>query len=145
MHQRPGSIPQTRSRTVSPHFIAGVGTTGTVVGTSRYLKEKKPDTKIIALQPEQFHGIEGWKNTESAKPVKIYDPSNLDDKLTLETEPAYTWARALASKEGFLVSPSAGAAFYGALEAIKDLDKGVVVVVFADGGDKYLSGHLYTA
>jgi len=94
---------------------------------------------VIALQPESFHGIEGWKNMDSSMPVKIFDSGVPDVRMTVPTEPAYHWARELARKEGFLVSPSAGAAFYGTLEVIKDLKKGVIVVIFADGGDKYLS------
>lgn len=125
------------------HFVAGMGTSGTMMGCGRYLKEKNPKIRTIALQPESFHGIEGWKNMDSAKQVKIYDPSVHDVKITVPTEPAYFWARELAKKEGLLVSPSAGAAFYGALCAIKDLDQGVVVVIFADGGDKYLSTDLW--
>ncbi len=125
------------------HFVAGMGTSGTAMGTGRYLKEKKSDISIIALQPEGFHGIEGWKNMDSSTPVKIYDSSVHDVKYTLETEPAYHYARELASKEGLLVSPSAGGALYGTLQAIKDLEEGVVVVVFADGGDKYLSTQLW--
>ncbi len=95
--------------------------------------------QLIALQPEPFHGIEGWKNMDSAVPVKIYDAKVPDQIITIPTEPSYQWARELSRKEGLLVSPSAGAAFYGALQVIQKLKEGVVVVVFPDGGDKYLS------
>jgi len=125
------------------HFVAGMGTSGTMMGISRFLKEKNPDIQTIALQPEAFHGVEGWKNMDSAVPVKIYDPQVHDVKITIPTEPAYDWARQLALKEGLLVGISSGAAFYGALEAIKDLKEGVVVVIFPDGGDKYLSTELW--
>lgn len=125
------------------HFVAGMGTSGTMMGVGRYLKEKNPEVTIIALQPEPFHGVEGWKNMDSSQPVKIYNSKIHDRKLTIPTEPAYAWARALAAKEGLLVSPSAGAALYGALEGIKGLQKGVVVIIFADGGDKYLSTDLW--
>jgi len=125
------------------HLIGGMGTSGTMMGTSRFLKEKNTQIQCIALQPESFHGIEGWKNMESAVPVKIYDRKVHDRKITIPTEQAYYWARELAAKEGFLVGPSAGGALYGALEAIRDLQKGLVVVIFADGGDKYLSTQLW--
>ncbi|HXV27471.1 MAG TPA: cysteine synthase [bacterium] len=125
------------------HFVAGMGTSGTVMGTGRFLKEKNPAIRVIAVQPESFHGVEGLKNMDCSVPVKIYDPAFHDQKITLSTEPAYDWTRRLAEKEGFLVGLSSGAALYGALEAVKDLKEGVVVVVFPDGGDKYLSTQLW--
>lgn len=121
------------------HFVAGLGTTGTMMGTGRFLKEQNPEIETIALEPEPFHGIEGWKHMASAMPVKIYDPSVHDRKLTLPTEPAYETARELAEREGLLVGPSAGGALYGALQALAGVKKGLVVIVFPDGGDKYLS------
>ena len=80
---------------------------------------------------------------DSAIPVKIYDPKVHDRIITIPTEPAYDWARQLGLKEGLLVGPSAGGAFYGCLEAIRGIDEGVAVVIFADGGDKYLSTQLF--
>ncbi len=125
------------------HFVAGLGTSGTMMGTSRFLKERATGVKTIALQPEPFHGIEGWKNMDTAIPVSIYDQGQHDERLTIETEPAYYWARELAAKEGLLVSPSAGAALDGAIQVARQLDEGLVVVIFADGGDKYLSTSLF--
>ncbi len=125
------------------HFVAGMGTSGTVMGTGRFLKEKNPKIQVIALQPEAFHGVEGWKNMDSAVPVKIYDSRVHDVKMTLPTEPAYFWARELALKEGLLVGISSGAALYGAIEAVRDVREGVVVVILPDGGDKYLSTELW--
>ena len=125
------------------HFVAGLGTSGTMMGTSRFLKETNPEIQTIALQPEPFHGIEGWKNMDTAIPVRIYDPSKHDERITVETEPAYYWARELAAKEGLLVSPSAGAALNGAIQVAKRIDQGTIVVIFADGGDKYLSTSLF--
>ena len=125
------------------HFVAGLGTSGTMMGTSRFLKEVSSEIQTIALQPEPFHGIEGWKNMDTAIPVGIYDQSRHDHRITVETEPAYYWARELASKEGLLVSPSAGAALDGAIQVARDLSEGTVVVIFADGGDKYLSTSLF--
>ena len=125
------------------HFVAGLGTSGTMMGTSRFLKEKSPKIQTIALQPEPFHGIEGWKNMDTAIPVSIYDQTVHDHRITVETEPAYYWARQLASQEGLLVSPSAGAALDGVIQVAKTLKEGTIVVVFADGGDKYLSTALF--
>ena len=126
------------------HFVAGMGTSGTMVGASRFLKERSESIQITALQPEPFHGIEGWKNMDSSIPVGIYDSSVHDELVTIPTEPAYHWARELALKEGLLVSPSAGGAFYGALQVARRLSRGLIVVVFADGGDKYLSTSLFS-
>jgi cysteine synthase B len=126
------------------HFVAGMGTSGTAMGTGRFLKSKNPEIKIIALQPESFHGIEGWKNMDSSQPVKIYNREVHDEKITIPTEPAYDWAKQLAAKEGLLVSPSAGGALFGALSVAQKLSEGTVVVIFADGGDKYLSTYLWT-
>ncbi len=125
------------------HLVAGMGTSGTVVGTSRYLRERLPDITTVALQPEPFHGIEGWKHMDSSHPVGIYDPGAHDRLLTVPTEPAYELARELARKEGLLVGPSAGAALHGAIRVAEELEEGLIVVVFADGGDKYLSTSLF--
>ena len=113
------------------------------MGASRFLKEKNPKIEIVAVQPESFHGIEGLKNMDSSVPVKIYDAKVHERKITIPTEPAYEWTRALAAKEGFLVGPSSGGALFGALTAVRDLREAVAVVVFPDGGDKYLSARLW--
>ena len=125
------------------HFIAGLGTSGTLMGTARFLKEKNIKIKAIAVQPESFHGIEGLKNMDSALPVNIYEPAVHDLKLTIPTEPAYGWTRELAAKEGLLAGPSSGAALYGTLLSLKQEAGGVAVVIFPDGGDKYLSTRLW--
>jgi len=125
------------------HFIAGLGTSGTMIGTGRFLKEKNSAIQTIALQPEPLHGIEGWKHMESAVPVKIYDPSVHDRKLIIQTEDAYHWASELARKEGLLVGISSGAALCGTIEVIKNLEEGCVVIMFPDGGDKYLSTQMW--
>ncbi|OGW77882.1 MAG: hypothetical protein A2Z83_02325 [Omnitrophica bacterium GWA2_52_8] len=121
------------------HFIAGLGTSGTVMGVGRYLKQRNPEIQIIALQPEPFHGIEGWKNMESSDKVAIYDPEIYDRKITVPTEPAYHWAQELALKEGMLVSASSGGVYYGLMQVLPEIEKGVVVLLFADSGDRYLS------
>ncbi|MDP3920009.1 MAG: cysteine synthase family protein [Candidatus Omnitrophota bacterium] len=124
------------------HFVSGLGTSGTMMGTARFLKEKNSEIQTIALQPEAFHGIEGWKNMDSSSPVPIYDSSVYDRKITIPTEPAYYWATELVRKEGLLVSPSAGGVLYGALHALEGVREGMAVLMFADGGEKYLSTHL---
>ncbi len=125
------------------HFVAGLGTSGTMMGTSRFLKEKNPKVFALAVQPESFHGLEGLKNMESAIPVPIYEPQRHDKKITVETEPAYELTRRLAREEGLLVGPSSGAALLGIFELLKTVKEGVIVVIFPDGGDKYLSTQLW--
>lgn len=125
------------------HFVASLGTSGTMMGTSRFLKEKNPRIFTLAVQPEPFHGLEGMKHMESSLPIPIYEPDRHDKKITVETEPAYELTRRLAREEGLLVGPSAGAALLGAFELLKEVREGVVVVIFPDGGDKYLSTRLW--
>lgn len=132
---------QTKGRVT--HFVAGMGTSGTLMGTSRFLKQKNPKIFSLAVQPEPFHGLEGMKNMESAVPVPIYDPRQHDWKITVETEPAYELTRRLAREEGLLVGQSSGAALLGVFELLKTVREGVIVVVFPDGGDKYLSTRLW--
>ena len=132
---------QTRGRVT--HFVAGLGTSGTFVGTARGLKEMNPGIRCISLQPDSaFHGLEGWKHMASAIVPKIYDPALADDDLPVHTETAYAMAKRLAREEGLLVSPSAAAALCGCIEVARRLPRdahAVIVTVFADGGDKYLS------
>lgn len=125
------------------HLVAGLGTSGTLMGTSRFLKEKNPKIFALAVQPEPFHGLEGLKHMESAIPVPIYDPQRHDRKITVETEPAYELTRRLAREEGLLVGPSSGAALLGVFELLKEVREGVIVAIFPDGGDKYLSTALW--
>ncbi len=132
---------QTKGRVT--HFVAGMGTSGTMMGTSRALKEKNPKIMTLAIQPEPFHGLEGMKHMESAIPIPIYEPQRHDRKLTVKTEPAYELTRRLAREEGLLVGQSSGAAFLGVLELLRTVREGVIVAVFPDGGDKYLSTNLW--
>lgn len=125
------------------HFVSGLGTSGTMMGTSRFLKEKNPNISTLAVQPESFHGIEGLKNMDSSIPVPIYDPKRHDRKITIETEPAYELTRRLAREEGLLVGQSSGAALFGVFELLKEIHAGVIVAIFPDGGDKYLSTELW--
>jgi len=126
------------------HFIAGLGTTGTFVGTSRRLKEHDPSIKTIAVQPEDsFHGLEGLKHIPTAIVPKIWDPSLADEIWDCPTEPAYDLARAAARTEGLLVGHSSGAALWAVRRLAATIGEGVVVTVFPDSGDRYLSTGLY--
>src|SRR3981081_135569 len=126
------------------HFIAGLGTTGTFVGTSRRLKEHHRPIRTIAVQPEDsFHGLEGLKHLPTAIVPKIWDSSLADEVWGCATEPAYDLARAAARTEGLLVGHSSGAALWAVHRLAKTIKEGVVVTVFPDSGDRYLSTGLY--
>lgn len=126
------------------HFVAMLGTGGTFVGTSRRLKELNPGVQCISLQPDSpFHGIEGAKHMATAIVPKIYDPTLADRDLGIATEEAYAMVRRLAREEGLLLGISAGAAVAGcrrvAQELVAKKQKAVIVTIFPDSGDKYLS------
>jgi cysteine synthase B len=126
------------------HFVAGLGTTGTFVGTSRRLKEHDPSIRTIAVQPEDaFHGLEGLKHLPTAIVPKIWDPKIADEVLGAPTEAAYDIARSLARREGLLVGHSSGAALWAVRRLAESIQEGVVVTVFPDSGDRYLSTGLY--
>ena len=122
------------------HFVAGLGTSGTFVGTSRRLKEFNPEIKAISFQPDSpFHGLEGLKHMESAIVPGIYDPAIADQSYEINTEQAHEHTRRLGKREGLLVGVSSGAALACALKLAEKIDSGVIVTVFPDAGDKYLS------
>lgn len=122
------------------HFVAGLGTSGTFIGTGRRLKELNPDIKLISIQPDSpFHGLEGLKHMESAIVPGIYDPTLADVDLRVSTEEALEMVKRLAREEGVLAGISSGAAMVGAMRVAQQLSQGVVVVIFPDGGDRYLS------
>ena len=126
------------------HFIAGLGTSGTFVGTSRRLRELNQRVRLISCQPDSgFHGIEGWKHMETAMQPGIYDPTVADENLFVRTEEAYRMVKRLAREEGLLVGVSSGAALAACLEVAGRLRErgqtGVLVTVLPDNGDKYLS------
>ena len=128
---------QQTSGTVT-HLVAGLGTTGTLTGTGRGLRKYNPDIRIIGLQPDSpMHGLEGWKHLETAAVPKIYDEGLPDSILEIDTAEAYDMIRQVAQKEGLLISPSAAANLVGAIKVASQLDKGVVVTVFADNASKY--------
>lgn len=124
-------------------FIAGMGTTGTLMGTGRYLKEKKPDIKIIGVEPNIGHAIQGLKNMEEAIVPKIYHPEQMDEKVNIEDDEAYETARLLATKEGIFVGMSSGAAIAAALHEAEKRDSGIIVAILPDRGDRYLSTTLF--
>jgi S-sulfo-L-cysteine synthase (O-acetyl-L-serine-dependent) len=125
------------------HFVAGLGTSGTFVGTTRRLKELNPAIHCVSLQPDaSFHGLEGWKHMETAIRPAIYDDKLADENLTVSTEEAYQLVKRLAREEGLLVSPSAAAALLGCFVVAGCLPKkrkAVIVTVFADSAAKYLN------
>jgi cysteine synthase B len=124
-------------------FIAGMGTTGTLMGTGRYLKEKKPGVRIVGVEPVKGHAIQGLKNMEEAIVPQIYDPELLDDKITVEDDEAFETARLLATREGIFVGMSSGAAVAGALRLAVGMDSGTIVAILPDRGDRYLSTTLF--
>lgn len=122
------------------HFIAGLGTSGTFVGTSRRLKELNPAIKVISFQPDSpFHGLEGLKHMETALVPGIYDSALADENYEIGTEKAHEYTRRLGKREGLLVGVSSGAALACALKVAAGIETGVIVTVFPDAGDKYLS------
>jgi cysteine synthase B len=126
------------------HFVAGLGTTGTFVGTSRRLKEHDPTICTIAIQPEDaFHGLEGLKHLPTAIRPGIWDEGLADELWGAPTEAAYDLARGVARSEGLLVGHSCGAALWGVERLAAKVRQGVVVTVFPDSGDRYLSTGLY--
>jgi cysteine synthase B len=124
-------------------FVAGLGTTGTIIGTGRYLKKKKPSIKIVAVEPTEGHTIQGLKNMNEAIVPTIYHPEELDEKIVIEDEEAFEIARKLSTSEGLFVGMSSGAAVAGALRVAKDMDSGTIVVIIPDRGDRYLSTTLF--
>jgi S-sulfo-L-cysteine synthase (O-acetyl-L-serine-dependent) len=135
LEQTPGRI---------THFVAGLGTTGTFVGTSRRLKEHDPSIKTIAVEPEDaFHGLEGLKHLPTAIVPRIWDPTIADEVWGCPTEPAYGLAREVARTEGLLVGHSSGAVLWAVRKLAATIREGVVVTVFPDSGDRYLSTGLY--
>jgi cysteine synthase B len=127
------------------HFVCGLGTSGTFVGTGRRLRKFNPAIKLISFQPDSpFHGLEGLKHMESAIVPGIYDPGLADEDLRIDTERAYRMVRRLAREEGLLAGISSGAAVAAMLDVARRLDHGVVVTVFPDGAEKYLTESFWT-
>jgi S-sulfo-L-cysteine synthase (O-acetyl-L-serine-dependent) len=122
------------------HFVAGLGTSGTFVGTASRLREYNPDIRVVSFEPDSaFHGLEGMKHMESAIVPPIYDPTVADENRRASTEAAYEMVKRVAREEGALIGISSGAAIATALEVAREIERGVVVTILCDGADKYLS------
>jgi cysteine synthase B len=130
---------QTKGRIT--HFVAGLGTSGTFVGTTRRLKELNPSLRAIALQPDSpLHGLEGIKHLGTARVPGIYDPSVQDEQIEVSTEDAQKTCRLLAREEGLIVGPSSGANVFASIQLARTLSKGsVVVTILCDTGTRYLN------
>lgn len=124
-------------------FVADMGTTGTLMGVGRYLKEQKPGIRIVGVEPAKGHAIQGLKNMEESIVPKIYHPEVVDEKITIEDEGAFETTRLLATWEGIFVGMSSGAAVAGALQIAKKINFGTIVVILPDRGDRYLSTTLF--
>ena len=124
-------------------FVAGMGTTGTLMGVARFLKEQKPEVRIIGVEPTEGHTIQGLKNMKKSIVPEIYHSEELDEKITVEDEEAFKITRLLATKDGLFVGMSSGAAVAGALRIAKDMESGTIVVILPDRGDRYLSTTLF--
>jgi len=128
------------------HFVAGLGTSGTFVGTGRRLRKFNPAIKLISFQPDApLHGLEGLKHMASAIVPGIYDPTLADEDLRIDTDRAYRMVRRLAREEGLLAGISSGAAVVAMLDVAKRIERGVIVTIFPDGAEKYLNEPFWTA
>jgi len=125
------------------YFVSSIGTSGTIMGTSKYLKERNKKIKVVCAHPVKGHYIQGLKNMEEAIVPSIYDPSQIDETIMVETETAFETARQIVKKEGIFVGMSSGAAMCAALNIANKIDKGNIVVIFPDRGEKYLSTTLF--
>ncbi|RQD78560.1 MAG: cysteine synthase A [Candidatus Syntrophonatronum acetioxidans] len=124
-------------------FVCGMGTTGTLMGAGRYLKEQNPHIKIVGVEPVKGHAIQGLKNMEESLVPRVYLPELLDEKINIEDEEAFETARRLTLKEGIFAGMSSGAAVAGALRIAKKLKAGRIVTILPDRGDRYLSTNLF--
>lgn len=125
------------------HFVSALGTSGTLMGTAKRLKELNPAIKVVEAHPEKGHYIQGLKNMEEAICPEIYDPSKIDISIMIDSEEALQMARRIVSEEGIFCGMSSGAAMIASLEVAKMIDKGVIVCIFPDRGEKYLSTPLF--
>jgi cysteine synthase B len=125
------------------YFVSSLGTSGTIMGVSKVLKEHNPQIKIVCAHPVKGHYIQGLKNMEEAIVPSIYDPLQIDITIMVETEVAYEMTRQIVSQEGIFVGMSSGAAMYAVVEIAKQIKSGTIVVIFPDRGEKYLSTTLF--
>ena len=124
-------------------FVAGMGTTGTLMGVCRFFKEKKPEVKVIGVEPPEGHAIQGLKNMKESIVPEIYNPQMMDEKITIGDGEAFEITRLLAAKEGIFVGMSSGAAVAGALHIAGQMTSSTIVVILPDRGDRYLSTTLF--
>ena len=127
------------------HFVSSLGTSGTIMGVGMGLKERNEHIKILEAQPVKGHYIQGLKNMEEAIVPSIYDPNAIDSHIMIDTEEAFEMARRIVSEEGIFVGMSSGAAMLAAVKAAEEIQEGLMVVIFPDRGEKYLSTDLFTA
>lgn len=127
------------------HIVSALGTSGTIMGVGMGLKNKNPKIQVVEAHPVIGHYIQGLKNMEEAIVPEIYDPTKIDRTIMIESEAAFSMARAIVLQEGIFVGMSSGAAMVAALECIKEMTEGFVVVIFPDRGEKYLSTNLFTS
>ncbi len=125
------------------YFVSAIGTSGTIMGVGKALKEYNPTIKIVEAHPVKGHYIQGLKNMDEAIVPEIYDSSAIDISIMVETEAAYDFARRIINEEGIFVGMSSGAAMYAAYKIAEKIDKGTIVVIFPDRGEKYLSTNLF--
>ena len=125
------------------HFVAGMGTSGTLMGVARFFRETKPDVQVVAIEPVLGHKIQGLKNMRESIVPAIYNPDAYHRKMVVEDDDAFETARQLATREGIFCGMSGGAAVFGALRLASELENGVVVVIIPDRGDRYLSTNLF--
>lgn len=124
-------------------FVAGMGTSGTLMGVGQFLREHKPGTRIVGVEPRLGHKVQGLKNMREAIVPEIYRPEALDEKITIEDEVAFAVARDMAAREGLFVGMSSGAAVAGALQVAAGMTSGTIVTILPDRGDRYLSTTLF--
>ena len=125
------------------YFVSSIGTSGTIMGVGKALKENNPKIKIVEAHPVRGHYIQGLKNMEEAIVPSIYDPSIIDETIMVETEDAFEMARQIIKNEGIFVGTSSGAALYAAIKVAKKIKFGRIVVIFPDRGEKYLMPNLF--
>ncbi len=125
------------------YFVSAIGTSATIMGVSKYLKEKNPRIKIVCAHPNKGHYIQGLKNMEEAIVPAIYKPAKIDKTIMIESEEAFAMARKIILQEGIFVGMSSGAALLASIEIAKNLDSGYIITIFPDRGEKYLSTDLF--
>jgi cysteine synthase B len=125
------------------HFVSGLGTSGTLMGTAKRLKELNPEIKIVEAHPVRGHYIQGLKNMSEAIVPEIYDPSRIDVSIMVDSEEAFEMTRRIVREEGIFCGMSSGAAMLAALKVADMIDKGFIVCIFPDRGEKYLSTQLF--